>query len=366
MRRTDALIVGGGPAGCAVAITLAEAGVSPLLIERHTTPQQIVCGGFLGHDAITGLAALGIPINALGARPIHRVRFCVGARIAESALPFPAAGLSRTTLDTALRARAVACGAIIETGRAARAFDSGDCPHGVIRLDNGDVLTADAIFLATGKHDLRGAPRPRDALGDDPAIGLRTRLTPTPALAAALNGVIELHAFDRGYAGLLVQDDGTANLCLSVARSRLLESAGNPTILLETLAAGSPHLAHRLAAASALADWQAIAGIPYNWCDSGLNQTLYRVGDQTAVIASLAGDGIAIAIASGRAAATSWLAGYPPARHATTFAARARRPLAVAGAIRSLAEHRHRGLLARAAALPGLMALAARLTRINH
>lgn len=366
MRRTNALIVGGGPAGCAVAITLAEAGVSPLLIERHASPQQIVCGGFLGHDAIAGLAALGIPIAALGARPIHRVRFCVGGRIAESALPFAAAGLSRVTLDAALRARAIACGAIIETGRAARAFGAGDGRHGVIRLDYGETITADAIFLATGKHDLRGAARPREALGADPAIGLRTRLTPTPALTAALDGMIELHAFDRGYAGLLMQEDGTANLCLSVARSRLLESGGNPTTLLETLTTDSPHLAHRLAAAAAIADWQAISNIPYGWCDSGLNTTLYRVGDQAAVIASLAGDGIAIAIASGRAAAAAWAAGQPPIHHARAFAARARRPLAIAGAIRSLAEHRHRGLLVRAAALPGVMALAARLTRISH
>lgn len=366
MRRTDALIVGGGPAGCAVAITLAQAGVSPLVIERHAIPQQIVCGGFLGHDAIAGLAALGIPIDALGAQPIRRVRFCVGPRIAEARLPFAAAGLSRTTLDAALRARAIAYGAIVETGRTARAFEDHGSRHGIIRLADGDVFTADAIFLATGKHDLRGAARPRDALGNDPAIGLRTRLIPTPALTKALDGIIELHAFDRGYAGLLLQEDGYANLCLSVARSRLLESGGNPTGLLAALVAESPHLAHHIAAASNIADWQAIAGIPYNWCDSGLSQTLYRVGDQTAVIASLAGDGIAIAIASGRAAATAWLTGIPPAQHGHAFAARARRPLAVAGLIRSIVEHGHRGLLARAATLPGLMAFAARLTRISH
>ncbi|ARS28136.1 NAD(P)/FAD-dependent oxidoreductase [Sphingomonas sp. KC8] len=366
MRRTDALIVGGGPAGCAVAIALAKTGVRPLLIERHTAPQQIVCGGFLGHDAITELAALGIDTAALGARPIQRVRLCVGTRIAESALPFAAAGLSRVTLDAALRARAVESGAIVEIGRAARALDPGDGRHGVIRLDDGATMGADAIFLATGKHDLRGAARPRDALGADPAVGLRTRLAPTPALAAALTGVIELHAFDRGYAGLLLQDDGSANLCLSVARSRLLESGGNPTALTAALIAESPHLARRLAAAAAIADWQAVSNIPYNWCASGLNETLYRVGDQAAVIASLAGDGIAIAIASGRAAAAAWRAGETPARHASAFATRARRPLAIAGAIRSLAEHRHRTLLVRAAALPGVMAIAVRLTRISH
>ncbi|WP_380873074.1 hypothetical protein ACFB49_39250 [Sphingomonas sp. DBB INV C78] len=360
MRRTDTLIVGGGPAGSAVAITLAEAGHHPLLIERHETPQQIVCGGFLAGDALAALARLGVDANALGARPIHRLRFIAGARIAEAALPFPAAGLSRPTLDTALRARSAAAGAIVETGHAVRAIN-GD----TVRLDNGEDISAPAIFLATGKHDLRGAARPREAMGADPAVGLRTRLALTPALAAELDGVIELHLFDRGYAGLLLQEDGTANLCLSVARSRLA-AAADPTALLTEIAKESPTLTAHLDQAGSIESWQAISNIPYGWRLSSLNQSLYRVGDQAAVIASLAGDGIAIALTSGHAAAAAFLAGHDPSHHARAFGRRAQRPLAVAGAIRHLAEHRHRDLLVRAAGVPGLIALAARLTRIDR
>ena len=52
-------------------------------------------------------------------------------------------------------------------------------------------------------------------------FGLRTALAPWPRLERALDGVIELHLFDGGYAGLLLQEDGSANLCLSAARRRL-------------------------------------------------------------------------------------------------------------------------------------------------
>ena len=54
-------------------------------------------------------------------------------------------------------------------GRTARALD-GHC----VRLDDGSEMAADAIFLATGKHELRGAVRPvgNRAL----SVGLRTAI----------------------------------------------------------------------------------------------------------------------------------------------------------------------------------------------
>jgi menaquinone-9 beta-reductase len=120
VRRTAALIAGGGPAGAAAAITLAQGGARPLLIERQAEPQDVVCGGFLGWDALSSLDALGIDAMALGARPISMMRLIAGERRVEAALPHMAAGLSRRTLDAALLDRAAAAGAAIERGVAIR------------------------------------------------------------------------------------------------------------------------------------------------------------------------------------------------------------------------------------------------------
>jgi menaquinone-9 beta-reductase len=49
----------------------------------------------------------------------------------------------------------------------------------------------------------------------------------------------------------------------------------------------------------------AVAGIPYGYQASPSN--LFRLGDQAAVIPSLTGDGIAIALHSGQLAAEAWL-----------------------------------------------------------
>src|SRR3954465_10669907 len=69
-RRTSALIVGGGPAGSAAAIALARGGAMPVVVERSPGGRDIVCGGFLGWDAIAALARLGLEPGAPRAAPL--------------------------------------------------------------------------------------------------------------------------------------------------------------------------------------------------------------------------------------------------------------------------------------------------------
>ncbi|TVV75394.1 NAD(P)/FAD-dependent oxidoreductase [Sphingomonas solaris] len=354
------LIIGGGPAGSAAAIGLARAGTPALLIERSRDPHDVVCGGFLGWDALAALKRLGLDPAALGARPITRLRVVAGSRVTEAALPRVAAGLSRITLDAALLAQAQAAGTAVERGVTVR-----EASPGTLRTGDGATLTAEALFLATGKHELRGLSRPREAAGDDPAVGLRARLVPSPRLATDLAGMIELHLYDRGYAGLLVQEDGSINLCLSVKRSRL---GAGPAALLDDLARDAPRLVDRIAAARDKPEWQAIAGVPYGWRARETVAGLFRLGDQAAVIASLAGDGVAIALASGMAAAARFTAEGPAGAPAyqRAFARQSASPLRVAGTIRAVGEGPFGTLLPLLARLPGLAALTASLTRIER
>ncbi|MFS0738062.1 FAD-dependent monooxygenase [Sphingomonas sp. 1P06PA] len=362
MRRTAALIVGGGPAGAAAAIGLAQGGLQPLLLERSSAAHDVVCGGFLGWDGLAALESLGLDPMALGARPIGHVRLAAGNRVVETDLPFRAAGLSRSRLDVALLDRAIALGVRVERGVAVRSVDT---MAGSAALADGGSIAADALLIATGKHELRGATR---QTGHWPtAIGLRTALDPTPALAAALDGYVELHLFDEGYAGLLLQEDGDVNLCLSIGKARLAKARGDPASLIAALAGDCPLLGERIAAARSISPWASIAGVPYGWRARTAPDPAYRLGDQAAVIASLAGDGVAIALASGIAAAQAVLRGEPAARFQPAFAVTAQTPLRVAGAARRMAESSTlRGpALALVAAFPGLARLAARSSRIG-
>ena len=355
-----ALILGGGPAGAAAAIGVARAGLPHLLIERTRETGDALCGGFLSWRTLDTLRRLGIDANALNPVSVTRVRVFSGGRVVEAPLPRPAKGVSRHRLDTLMLVQATALGARVERGVAARAVDGRS-----VRLADGMVLEPETLFLASGKYDVRGAARPAEASGDDPALGLRVRVGPAPGLTRLVGDAIELHLFDRGYAGLVLQEDGSANLCLAVHRSRLTK-AGGPQALLAELGRRFPALGERLGHGHGAID--AVANVPYGWRARDGVAGLFRLGDQAGVIPSLAGEGMGIAVASGARAAAAYASGGADAapRYQRRLARDLRRPIGVAGAVRDLAERPAFAspALALARLAPGLLQLIAAATRI--
>ncbi len=360
MRRTTALIIGGGPAGSAAAIMLSRGGVAPELVERRTVPLDVVCGGFLGWDSLAALERLGLDIFALGARPITYLRLVNGKQNREVELPWRAASFSRRSLDAALLSLAISEGTIDQRGRSVREVNPATR---VARIDSGEEVAAEALFLATGKYELRGLTRPANWTSKG-AVGLRTLLQ-GPITGKPLDGCIELHLFNGGYAGLLLQEDGNANLCLSVTKERFSVTK-SPGALISALREEGPALGERIGSRGER-EWQAIAGVPYGWRAQETERGLFRLGDQAAVISSLAGDGVAIAMQSGIAAARAFLKNGAggAAAYQSAFARQARAPIGLAGLLRRAAERpTTRPVLMGLAAFPGLASLAARFTRI--
>jgi flavin-dependent dehydrogenase len=364
VRREDPLkrplVLGAGPAGCAAAIVLARGGAEPLLVDRDEKPSDALCGGFLSWRTAERLRGLGVEPETLGAHPVERLMLFGSGRPAEIGLPKRAFGLSRKTLDTALRGRAVAAGAEL-------AVDTVRQIEGLRVTGRAHEWEAESLFLATGKHDVRGSPRPRSA--KDPALGLRLRLTPSPALSKRLAGTIELHLFGGGYAGIVLQEDGSANVCLAVRKSLIGEAGANPMELLARLAAGHPHFALRLEPGWRETRVDTIGSVPYGWSARATEPGVFRLGDQAAVIPSLAGEGIDIALASGIAAAEAWLSGGAEAAvsYQQALYERARGPLMWAGAAWGLAERPAITRLGLAAArlAPSLIARLADATRLH-
>lgn len=353
------LILGAGPAGCAAAIALARSGAKPLIVERTRETGDALCGGFVSWQTLAQLERLGV--GGLEAHPIAEVRVFHREQRATARLPDLAIGVSRHRLDTVMQGLAQRAGATLERGIAARSY-----ADGILKTDSRDFVP-EALFLATGKHDVRGFGRPKPT-GDAP-MGLRIRLAPHPALRKLLVHAIELHLFEGGYAGLLLQEDDSANLCMALRKSRFTEAAGDAATLLRQLGGAHPQLGERLAFLPGAPAADAIAAVPYGWRTDTTEAGLFRLGDQAAVIPSLAGEGMGIAIASGAAAAAAYLEGGPAAapQFQRNFAARTRRPVAVASMLWHQGE---RPAMARMAvpllgAFPALAGFAARMTRIG-
>nr|WP_157025955.1 FAD-dependent monooxygenase [Sphingomonas horti] len=349
--------MGGGPAGSAAAITLARGGRRPLVLERQRETGDALCGGFLSWHSLVLIERLGLP--KLRGATVDHVRLFGPTGSASARLPRPALALSRRQLDSALLTHAEALGARVECGVTAREIDGR-----TIRAD-GDTFTPERLLLATGKHDVRGIARPKPT--GDPALGLRVRLGPAPALARLVEGAIELHLFDRGYAGLVLQEDGSANLCLAVRKSRLSEE-GDPRALLDAIGREVPVLGERLAWLANEAPIDAIAAVPYGWRATDTAPGIYRLGDQAGVMPSLAGEGMGIALASGMLAGHALLRGAGAEAFQHDLARRTGRPILVASAILAAAERPATAslLVATMRFAPGLATLLARATRVGH
>ncbi len=148
--KAEVAIIGGGPAGAALAIELGRAGRDVLLIEREAGPHDKVCGEFLSHEALVSLAALGVDAEALGAVPIGKLSLAAGGREVDTTLPFQARSLSRRVLDEALLDRAAAEGARLLRGQAVmEARRDGDGWR--LRLREGTQVAAANLVLATGE-----------------------------------------------------------------------------------------------------------------------------------------------------------------------------------------------------------------------
>jgi flavin-dependent dehydrogenase len=300
----EALVIGGGPAGAALATLLARAAQRVVLLEREAGPHDKVCGEFISGEAADYLKRLGLDLDGLGGVPIHKVRLSACGPAAESPLPFPALSLSRRRLDEALLELAAAAGVEVRRGRKVKGLEHRG-GRWRATIDGGSEVEAAAAFLATGKHDLKGRKRPPGLHGE--LVGFKTHLRLDAPEAAALDGSVELHLFQGGYAGLEPIEDGLANLCL-VADLGRLERPAFPE-LLQTIRRACPPLDRRLRGAEFL--WPrplAISAIPYGYV-ARVDDGLWRLGDQAAVIPSFAGDGLGIALHSAHAAAAAYLAG---------------------------------------------------------
>lgn len=359
---TRALVIGGGPSGASLALLLAQAGREVTLLERDAGPADKVCGEFLSREAALYLTFLGLDLTALGAVPIGAVRLVTRHGVAAAALPFAALSLSRRVLDEALLTRAAGQGALLRRGAAVQALTRSNAGWSA-RLADGTSLEGRVAFLATGKHDVRGWRRPPGVQRDLVAFKLHWRLSPVQA--AQLAGNVELVLFDGGYAGLQPVEGGRANLCLVVRRQRLarLSRWGE---LLAAIRAESGHLDARLSGATPCATRPlSLSAIPYGYVRQRADG-VFRLGDQAAVIPSFSGDGMSIALHSGRLAASTYLGGGDAAAFQQLFAQDVTAQVMLAtglslGLVRSRAQ---RVLGAAARLLPGLLSAVAGHTRV--
>ncbi|TGQ31260.1 NAD(P)/FAD-dependent oxidoreductase [Mesorhizobium sp. M00.F.Ca.ET.216.01.1.1] len=230
----DAIIIGAGPAGTSVALTLARRGWAVAIVEKSEFPRRKVCGEYISASnlALLDRLEIGDAWRASAGPEIRRVGFFSGEACVEAPMPHAKEGpsrkdgfgraLGRDILDLLLLQAARSAGAeIFQPCRAVAIEPDGDMQMVEIQAKDEQettMLRAPVIVAAHGSWEPGALPsqlaktnRPSDLLGFK-AHFIGSSLAPD---------LMPLLAFPGGYGGMVWADHGRLSVSCCIRRDML-------------------------------------------------------------------------------------------------------------------------------------------------
>ena len=355
----DLAIIGGGPAGTSAALAARRRGLEVAIWERDKFPRDKVCGEFLSAESLP-LLRQEIPGVLRRGVTITRPEFISArGRVYTFALPEPACGLSRRVLDEALWHAAETAGARVQQGCAVWALrkvklscDDAECCSGPsggsaweLESLGGSTQRAKSLIVACGRWwALEGIPSPArrerwEAVS--PWVGVKAHFS-----GVAVRDAVEMYFFPGGYCGLAPIEDGLYDACCLVHRRLVRElGAGGPSDLAAWMRAVARHpvLDSRLRGAVQASETTTTAPVCLSRRSAEHHGALIA-GDAAGFLDPFTGDGISMALHSGRLAAEQVArvhergrtAGRPAPRYGRSLGRAVRRSYWVAGLVRLL------------------------------
>jgi flavin-dependent dehydrogenase len=298
-RHWDVVVVGAGPAGSLAARELARRGAAVLLVDRASFPRWKVCGACLNGQALAVLRAAGLGElpGRLGAVPLRRV--CLSSRGRRALVPLPVGvALSREALDASLIRAALAAGAdFLPETSAALGPPAADAR--AVTLHGRDERAAVVARLVLAADGLGGTLLARGGRGGTRVApgswtGAGAVLQDGPAFYGA--GAIFMACGTPGYVGLVRLEDGRLNVAAALepaALRRVRQPGEVAAAVLEEAGLPTPAGLGRLA-------WRGTPPLTRGAPRPAANR-LFAVGDAAGYVEPFTGEGIAWALAAGRA-----------------------------------------------------------------
>lgn len=293
------LVLGGGLAGSAAAITASRLGAAVTLVEKSAFPRHKVCGEFLSPAARPLLEKLGVAMDQ--AAPIRRTVLNFSGREKRFNLPETAWGWSRYQLDDAL----------FQAAQSAGATTVKEMPDPAPRRR----------VIATGRQ--RSAPKGKRQ------FGFKAHFT------GPSNDAVELYFFPGGYVGVNPVEGGRTNVC-GLAREDVLT---RHSFAIDELIASLPSLRERLTGLNREFDWLHVGPLVYaNRFADPVIEGEYPAGDALSFVDPFTGSGMLSALKVGVLAGTSAATQRSSAAYQQLAATLLAQPFRVSTRLRSWAE----------------------------
>jgi menaquinone-9 beta-reductase len=289
----DLVVVGGGPAGCAAAISAARNGASVLVLERGRFPRHRVCGEFVSAESLDLLQNLLAPPHR---RLIHHAPritrgriFVDGAELTAEISP-AAASITRFDLDAALWDSCARVGVLRRTDCVVHPVE-GAGPFRVTTQP--ESFEARALINATGRWSNLTSAATRALATKARWIGLKAHFREVSSSASS----VDLYFFEGGYCGVQPVSPAGHNGSGMVVNACAMVRAEVATDLSEVFKLHAT-LRERSRNWEPFMDPVSTSPLVFHTPEPVQNGML-QVGDAAAFVDPFIGDGISLALRSG-------------------------------------------------------------------
>lgn len=296
------VIIGGGLAGLTSALHLVQNGVSVTLVEKKSYPFHRVCGEYVSNEVLPYLESLGAEIEQLSPARISKfILSSPAGKILKADLDLGGFGISRYTFDNYLYQMALQKGVKFRLHTTVQDVSFEDNCFD-LKLAGGDNISAEVVLGAYGKRTNLDRQLSRSFFKSrSPYIGVKYHLRYHQP-----NDQIALHNFKDGYAGISAVEDGRYCFCYLTTRHNLQQHHTIPAME-QAILFRNPHLRRIFAEAEFLYDKPEVINEISFATKTCVEGHMLMCGDAAGMITPLCGNGMAMAIHSGKLAAESVL-----------------------------------------------------------
>jgi geranylgeranyl reductase family protein len=306
----EVVVVGGGPAGCAAASFLRQAGHDVLLLDAARFPRDKVCGEGISPEAWRLLKAMGAcpAVRALRPQPLHGMRLTApnGTTFAGTygSLREPGFAVRRTALDETLLAATRDQGVEVREGRrvADLLLTNGRVTGVFVETpDRPQPIHARLVVGADGRHGVVG--RKLGLLHEHPTL----RKFAVRGYWEGVEGLVsmgEMHVGGGGYCGIAPLGPREANVAFVLDQSAMAEAAGDLEGFYRQAFRRWPRIAERLEGARLLERPCAIGPLALK-ARRVTAPGAVLVGDAAGFYDPFTGEGVTLALRSAELAAAA-------------------------------------------------------------